>query len=132
MGSNVPVWDIADAFGDETSLLVVNMDQGRDLARCLGNDRVVLMRGHGFSAAARSLMELVKLSVYVPQNARVLLHALRIGQVKGLSDGEIKARVLAPSSQPNSPDMKRSWAYWSKRAGCEHLLANGGDAKPEK
>lgn len=123
MGPNVPVWDIADKFGDETSLLVVNIEQGRDMAQRLGNDRVVLMRGHGFSAAARSLKELVKLSVYVPQNARVLLHALRLGEFKGLSDGEIKTRVLAPSSQPDSPDMKRSWAYWTKRAGCEHLLA---------
>ena len=52
MGAKVPVWDIADRFGD-TSLLVVNMDQGRDLAGVLDAHRVVLMRGHGFSAAAR-------------------------------------------------------------------------------
>jgi HCOMODA/2-hydroxy-3-carboxy-muconic semialdehyde decarboxylase len=122
MGKTVPVWDIADTFGDATSLLVVNMDQGRDMARCLGDGRLVLMRGHGFSAAARSLKELVKMSVYVPQNARVLLNALRIGTVKGLSQGEIDTRVLAPSSQPDSPDMRRSWAFWVKRAGCEHLM----------
>src|SRR5437867_6586588 len=36
IGAQVPVWDIADKFGD-TNLLVSNMDQGRDLARCLGN-----------------------------------------------------------------------------------------------
>ena len=29
-----------------------NMEQGRDLAKTLGNGRVVLMRGHGFAAAA--------------------------------------------------------------------------------
>ena len=32
IGANVPVWDIADKFGD-TNLLVTNMDQGRDLAK---------------------------------------------------------------------------------------------------
>ena len=32
IGSNVPVWDIADKFGD-TNLLVTNMEQGRDLAK---------------------------------------------------------------------------------------------------
>ena len=32
MGAEVPVWDIADRFGD-TNLLVANMAQGRDLAR---------------------------------------------------------------------------------------------------
>ena len=35
IGANVPVWDIADKFGD-TNLLVTNIAQGRDLAKCLG------------------------------------------------------------------------------------------------
>ena len=46
VGPDVPVWDIHDNFGD-TTLLVTNMDQGRDLARCLGDRRAALMRGHG-------------------------------------------------------------------------------------
>jgi HCOMODA/2-hydroxy-3-carboxy-muconic semialdehyde decarboxylase len=121
MGAHVPVWDIADAFGDQTNLLVRNMPQGRDLARCLGNNSVALMRGHGFAAAARSLIEVVRLSVYVPRNARVLLSALRLGgQVKGLSDGEIAAR--AAGYQPYSVETWRAWEYWANRAGCDHLL----------
>src|SRR5438128_5710947 len=70
IGTHVPVWDIADNFGD-TNLLVSNMAQGRDLAHCLGDNNVVLMRGHGFAAAARSLIDVVRLSVYLPRNARV-------------------------------------------------------------
>src|SRR2546427_3046374 len=35
MGAEVPVWDIADRFGD-TNLLVADVAQGRDLARGLG------------------------------------------------------------------------------------------------
>src|SRR6478672_13959701 len=35
IGSEVPVWDIANNFGD-TNLLVTNIEQGRDLAKCLG------------------------------------------------------------------------------------------------
>ncbi len=35
IGPNVPVWDIADKFGD-TNLLVTNMEQGRDLAKMHG------------------------------------------------------------------------------------------------
>ena len=46
MGTVVPVWDIREKFGD-TSLLVLNMEQGRDLAGCFGDGRVALMRGHG-------------------------------------------------------------------------------------
>ena len=59
IGAHVPVWDIADKFGD-TDLLVRNMDHGRDLARTLGNNNVALMRGHGFASAARSLIEVVR------------------------------------------------------------------------
>ena len=81
MGAEVPVWDIADRFGD-TNLLVANMAQGRDLARGLGGNNVVLMRGHGFAAAARSLSEVVRMSVYTPRNARALLAALPLGEVK--------------------------------------------------
>ena len=35
IGTEVPVWDIADHFGD-TNLLVTNMAQASDLAKCLG------------------------------------------------------------------------------------------------
>ena len=64
VGSAVPVWDIRDKFGD-TNLLVTNMAQGRDLAGCLGAGKVALMRGHGFSAAAGSIFEVVRLAVYL-------------------------------------------------------------------
>ena len=70
IGSNVPVWDIADKFGD-TNLLVANVAQGQDLAKCMGAANVALMRGHGFAAAARSLIEVVRMSVYpAAQRAR--------------------------------------------------------------
>src|SRR5215467_10095123 len=72
MGLHVPVWDIRDAFGD-TSLLVATVDHGRDLAKALGAASVVLMRGHGFSAAGHTLLDVVGISVYVPKNARVLV-----------------------------------------------------------
>ena len=121
MGAHVPVWDIADTFGDQTNLLVTNMPQGRDLARCLGSNNVALMRGHGFAAAAWSLIEVVRMSVYVPRNARALMAAMRLGgEVKSLSQGEIAAR--AAGYQPYSVETWRAWEYWANRAGCGHLL----------
>src|SRR5918911_536282 len=92
IGAEVPVWDIAERFGDRTNLLVTNMDQGRDRAKTLGARNVALMRGHGFAAAARSLIDVVRMSVYLPRNARVQLAAMQIGRFKPLSDGEIAAR----------------------------------------
>ena len=119
VGPLLPVWDIRDRFGD-TNLLVVNMTQGRDLARSLGAERVVLMRGHGFTAAARSLQEVVRMAVYLPLNARVLAEALRLGEVKYLSRGEIEAHA---SMKPDDASMYRAWEYWAVRAGCGDLLS---------
>ena len=69
IGAYIPVWDIADRFGD-TNLLVANVEQGRDLAKTLADNNVALMRGHGFAAASGSLIEVVRMSVYLPRNAR--------------------------------------------------------------
>src|SRR5712691_10413900 len=120
VGMEVPVWDIADKFGD-TNVLVTNMDQARDLARCLGKNNVALMRGHGFASAARSLIEVVRMSVYTPRNARALLAALALGEVKPLSRGEIDARNAG--YKPSSPETQRAWEYWARRAGCGDMLA---------
>ena len=120
MGGQVPVWDIRDRFGD-TNLLVTNMPQGRDLAKSLGGRSVALMRGHGFVAAARSLIEVVRMSVYVPRNARVQMAAMQLGAVKPLSRGEIDARNAG--YQPYSPETWRAWEYWATRAGCRELLS---------
>ena len=119
MGEQVPVWDIRDKFGD-TNMLVTNAPQGRDLAMRLGGNNVALMRGHGFVAAARSLIEVVRMSVYVPRNARVQMAAMQLGAVKPLSRGEIAARNAG--YKPDSPETWRAWEYWATRAGCKELL----------
>jgi ribulose-5-phosphate 4-epimerase/fuculose-1-phosphate aldolase len=120
IGAEVPVWDIADNFGD-TNLLVTNMAQASDLAKCLGGNNVALMRGHGFAAAARSLIEVVRLAVYLPRNARALLRAQQLGgAIRYLSPGEIEARNRGYS--PHSVETWRAWEYWANKAQCGHLL----------
>ena len=120
IGNEVPVWDIADNFGD-TNLLVTNIEQGRDLAKCLAGNNVALMRGHGFAAAGRSLIEVVRMSVYLPRNARALLRAKQLGgRIKYLSQGEIDARNRGYS--PHSTETWRAWEYWANKAGVGHLL----------
>ena len=123
IGGPVPVWDIADRFGDETDLLVSNMAQGRDLAKTLADNTVALMRGHGFAAAGRSLIDAVRVSVYLPRNARVQMAAMRLGEVKYLAPGEIAARA-SPTGyfMPNTPETRRAWEYWARRAGCGDML----------
>jgi ribulose-5-phosphate 4-epimerase/fuculose-1-phosphate aldolase len=131
IGTEVPVWDIADNFGD-TNLLVTNMAQASDLAKCLSGNSVALMRGHGFAAAARSLIEVVRLSVYLPRNARALMRARQLGgEIKYLSEGEIEAR--SRGYRPYSVETWRTWEYWANRAACGHLLTRlNGDHPPSR
>ncbi|MCC6775172.1 MAG: class II aldolase/adducin family protein [Hyphomicrobiales bacterium] len=119
-GANIPVWDIADKFGD-TNLLVTNIEQGRDLAKCLAGNNIALMRGHGFASAGRSLIEVVRISVYLPRNARALFRAKQLGgEIKYLSQGEIDARNRGYS--PYSSETWRAWEYWANKAGCSHMV----------
>jgi ribulose-5-phosphate 4-epimerase/fuculose-1-phosphate aldolase len=127
IGTEVPVWDIADNFG-ATNLLVTNMEQGRDLAKRLGEYNVALMRGHGFAAAGRSLIEVVRMSVYLPRNARTLMRAKQLGgTIKYLSQGEIDARNRGYS--PYSTETWRAWEYWANKAGCGHMLTRPDDER---
>ena len=118
MGNEVPVWDIRDAFGDATGMLVVNMDQGRDLALGLGGARAALMRGHGCVVTGSSLREAVMAAIYLQVNAKLLLDSLPLGPVNYLSPGEVEAmgqNLVKPVS------IDRAWEYWKMRAGCENL-----------
>lgn len=118
MGAHIPRWDIRDNFGD-TDLLVRNADHGRDLAGALASNKVVLMCGHGFAAAGRWLSEVVRIAVYMPKNARVYLEALRLGEVRLLSPGEIEHKII---KDPEAPEVWRAWEYWATRAGCARML----------
>jgi ribulose-5-phosphate 4-epimerase/fuculose-1-phosphate aldolase len=119
IGPRVPVWDIAEKFGDNTDLLVINNDHGRDLAARMGQASVTLMRGHGFSAVGASIVDAVRLSVYLPVNARVLTTAMRFGSFKALALGELTGRS---GFDPGSSSYWRAWEYWARRAGVGERL----------
>jgi len=113
IGEDIPVWDIRRKFGD-TNLLVVNMEQGRDLAATLGEKRVALMRGHGCAVAGRTLREAVFTAVYLQVNAKLQSEALALSdRVEYLSPGEV-AKASEMTSQPIAAD--RAWEYWLMRA----------------
>jgi HCOMODA/2-hydroxy-3-carboxy-muconic semialdehyde decarboxylase len=121
IGAHVPVWDIADHFGD-TNVLVSNMEQAHSLAKTLAGNNVALMSGHGFASAAKSLIEVVRMSVYLPRNARILMQAKTLGgKIRYLSQGEIDARNRGYS--PYSTETWRTWEFWANKCGCGHMLS---------
>jgi len=50
IGHDVPVWDSQAEFGD-TNMLIETMPQGHSMARAMGQQRCVLIRGHGATCA---------------------------------------------------------------------------------
>jgi len=120
MGQEVPVWDIADGFGEATDLAVSTLERGRDLARCLGTNRVVLLRGTGFVATGRTINDAVRMSVYIPKNARTLAQSMAVGRsLHFITPGETQARLAI---DPEGNALRRGWDYWAREAGCERWL----------
>jgi HCOMODA/2-hydroxy-3-carboxy-muconic semialdehyde decarboxylase len=118
IGAEIPLWDIRDKFGD-TNLLVVNIEQGRDLATALDDKRMVLMRGHGCAIGAPDLHAAVTTAIYAQMNARLQMQAMQMGEVTYLSPGEIE--LMASSQHSATVGRDRSWEYLKNRAGCEHM-----------
>jgi HCOMODA/2-hydroxy-3-carboxy-muconic semialdehyde decarboxylase len=115
IGLQVPVWDIAKKFGKDTNLQVTTLEQGRDLARCLGSNRVVLVRGEGIVVTGRTLNDVVRISVYIPRNGRTIVATAPFGPSVGLAAGEMEERLKL---DPESPALRRGWEYWARQAGC--------------
>jgi ribulose-5-phosphate 4-epimerase/fuculose-1-phosphate aldolase len=115
LGGEVPVWDIADEFGSTTNLLVVNIEQGRSLARTLGQGRLALMRGHGSVVVGPDVPGAVSACMAMDKNARVQFQAMQLdGDFIPLAPGEINRPWVAPG-QPPLPD--RAWEVYVRRAG---------------
>jgi len=113
IGSHVPVWDIRHDFG-HTDMLARTMDQGRSLAKALGANTAILMRGHGATVAGKTVRDAVRLAVYLMVNAKLQTESMRHGEVTFLSEGEIEA-TAAMCESPLASD--RIWEYWARRSG---------------
>lgn len=111
MGITVPVWDIRLKFGD-TNMLVLNLEQGRDLAECLGSNTMVLMRGHGSTVVGKRIEEAVMVAIYACLNARIQMAASQSGSPQFLTDREIEFTRDVFYSEIS---MNRAWDYWVRK-----------------
>jgi ribulose-5-phosphate 4-epimerase/fuculose-1-phosphate aldolase len=111
MGARIPVWDMRDRF-QETNLLVVNMQQARDLAKTLGRETATLMRGHGCVVTGQNLRRAVISAVYMHINARLQMDALSLGEVTYLTPEEAS---LASESNLQPFVVDRLWECWKAR-----------------
>jgi ribulose-5-phosphate 4-epimerase/fuculose-1-phosphate aldolase len=106
------VFEMRDHVGDASDLLIRNRSLGAALATTLGDDRVVLMRGHGCTVVGPSLRVAVYRAVYTELNARLLQQALALGEVTTLTAAEAEATRVTNEAQVDRP-----WGLWQQQAG---------------
>lgn len=117
IGEEVPKWDSQDEFGD-THMLIDDLPKGHSLAKALGTGSTLVLRGHGAVCVAASLAAVCFTSVYMMENARVLLETLPHGEPSYLTPGEVERTAnMLLSDIP----MNRAWDYYKARAGFASL-----------
>jgi ribulose-5-phosphate 4-epimerase/fuculose-1-phosphate aldolase len=108
----VPVFEIREAGGNETDMLIRNKDLGAALARKLGSGAAVLMRGHGDTVVGNSIKIAVFRAIYTEVNARLEAEALRLGgKVTFLNEVE-----AAKIGELNESLVDRPWEIWKNQA----------------
>lgn len=111
IGTGAPIFEIRDAGGNGTDLLISNNTLGRALADHFVDHDIVLMRGHGSTVVAHSIPQAVYRAVYAELNARYQLQASMLGEVVYLTDAECRACVKRVEAQ-----MRRPWDLWKAQA----------------
>jgi ribulose-5-phosphate 4-epimerase/fuculose-1-phosphate aldolase len=111
LGRGAPIFEIRDAAGDGSDLLVRDPALGAALARSLGDAAAVLMRGHGATVVGGTLRQAVFRAVYTELGAQLQAEALRLGPVAYLSAAEARA-----AAKTNDSQIDRAWSLWRAQA----------------
>src|SRR5215831_20761788 len=124
MGSRVPFWDSRDDFGS-TALVLVKPEEGRSLAKALGNASTILMGRHGATAVGTSIRECVFRTIFSCKNAELQTQARLLGHVEPLDEKEVE---LAAAYNLRPGPLERAWDYWVKRVRDHEAMVAAGEA----
>ena len=111
LGSATPIFEIREAGGPATDMLIRDRKLGAALARALGAAPFALMRGHGSVAVGATLKQVVYRAIYAEVNARLQSEALRLGTITFLNE-----QGAANAARTNDGVIDRPWELWRKRA----------------
>ena len=111
IGEAAPVFEIREAGGDGTDLLISDNRLGAALAAKFAHADIALMRGHGSTVVANSIPLAVYRAVYAELNARYQLQASSLGDVTYLSAAEGQACTARVEGQ-----VQRPWEFWKAEA----------------
>ena len=108
-----PIFEIRDAAGPASDMLIRSQALGVALAKSLGGHAVVLMRGHGSTVVGTSLRQAVFRAIYTEVNAKLQADALRLGSAITF----LNAEESAQASAMNDAVVDRPWELWRIAAG---------------
>ena len=111
LGSGSVSFEIRDAGGN-TDLLIRDMGLGKALAKSLGQNNCVLMRGHGSTVVGPSLEQAVYRAVYAEENAKLQLTSAVLGPIEFLNPEEAELAMTNVEGQ-----VRRPWELWSQSIG---------------
>jgi ribulose-5-phosphate 4-epimerase/fuculose-1-phosphate aldolase len=112
--SGAPVFDTLNV-PEATTPLVNKPAIGKALAKQLGANSVVLMRGHGDAVVAGDIREAVARAIYTEVNARLQLQALTLGGPVQYLDPEEAMAMMEPDvkrTRGASHGVDRIWQMW--------------------
>lgn len=118
---DTPVYEIRDAAGEASDMLIRNVALADTLADTLADQPVVLMRGHGMTVVGATLREAVFRAVQTEANARIQLAAQALGDPTFLTPAEARAADAA-----NVGQIGRAWDFWAIRAARAVAPLHGG------
>ncbi len=111
LGGATPIFEIREAGGPATDMLIRDSKLGAALARTLGGASFALMRGHGSVAVGAGIKQVVYRAIYAEVNARLQAEAARLGEVTFLN-----AEEAARAAATNDGVLDRPWELWRRRA----------------
>jgi ribulose-5-phosphate 4-epimerase/fuculose-1-phosphate aldolase len=113
IGETIPLWDSQPEFGD-TNMLVDDLAKGHSLAKELGQGIVALLRGHGAVVVGETIRTMVFASIYLKENAELVLQARQFGDLYYLTSGEVQK---TGDMLRGRLALDRAWDYYVARAG---------------
>ncbi len=109
LAAGVPVFNIAEKFGD-TDMLVGTNEKGVALCEVMGGHDVALMRAHGSAACGPTLQTAVFRAVYTEVNARVQHYTVALGN--GAPMAYLSPAEGRLADTVNQTAGMRAWNLW--------------------
>lgn len=82
----------------ESSLKIVNHQQGAEVAKTLGPNDICHLRNHGIISVGDSVEKAVIYAIWLEHQAKLTMYASMMGTPRGMSPGELELQTKAPGS----------------------------------